>query len=604
MAKELLQRSEVRMEDTWAIEDIYPTKEAWESDIQKARELAMEISGMQEQMAKSAGELLKILDLYMECERIMQQAVHYAKRASDVDTRNTGHQADLQRVLGIVADISSKLAFLEPKLLSLPKETLEEYQKEEPKLSLYHIWFQELYRKKEHTLSAEMEELLASAQEICQLPGQVFSLFQDADMEFPEITDENGEQVRITGGRYLSMQSSLDRRVRKDAFLGLYGTYQKFENTLAALYFGQVKQQMFLAKAKNYASTLQAAVYENNVPMKVYENLLETVNENLDKLHRYVGLRRKFLGLSELHMYDLYAPMVIDESRKVPYEKAKAAVVKSLEPLGESYVEVVKQGFENRWIDVYENKGKRGGAYSAGLYGVHPFVLLNYDEKLGDMFTLAHEMGHAMHSYLSGKHQPFLYSRYKTFLAEVASTCNEVLLMEYFLAHTKDENERACLINHFLDKFRGTLYRQTMFAEYEKITNEMAEAGESLTADVLKQVYYGLNRKYYGPDMVSDEEIAWEWCRIPHFYYRFYVYQYATGFSAAVAIARRILKEGTPAVEDYLRFLSSGCLDAPLALLRTAGVDLETKEPIQAALEVFEELLDEMEMYVSKYNGS
>ncbi len=423
-------------------------------------------------------------------------------------------------------------------------------------------------------------------------------MFNNADIEFPEITDENGEQVRITSGRFISMQNSKDRRVRKDAFEGLYQTYRKFENTLAATYSGQVKQQMFLAKMRKYNSTLEAAVDGNNVSPQVYENLVETINENMDKMHRYVSLRKKCLGVDELHMYDVYIPMIADADRKVPFEEAKETVLKALAPLGERYVSLVKEGFENRWIDVYENEGKRTGAYSAGAYGVHPFVLLNYDNKLKDMFTLAHEMGHAMHSYFSNETQPFLYSRYKIFVAEVASTCNEVLLIEYLLANTTDKKERAYLINHFLDSFKGTVYRQTMFAEYEKITNAMAEAGESLTAEVLRKVYYDLNCKYFGPDMVSDEEIAWEWCRIPHFYLNFYVYQYATGFSAAVAIARRILKEGQPAVDEYMKFLSGGCSDAPVELLKIAGVDMTTKEPIQAALDVFGELLDEMEALI------
>ena len=443
-----------------------------------------------------------------------------------------------------------------------------------------------------------MEALLASAGEMRHTPENVYSMFNNADLKFPEITDENGEQVRITSGRFVPMQCSSDRRVRKDSFEKLYHTYQGFENTLAAAYSGQVKQLMFSAKARKYSSTLEAAVDRNNVSPKVYENLLEVVHENLDKLHRYVSLRKRCLGVEELHMYDIYVPMVADADRKVPFVEAKETVLEGLAPLGERYVSIVKEGFENRWIDVYENQGKRSGAYSAGVYGVHPYVLLNYNEKLDDMFTLAHEMGHAMHSYLSNETQPYIYANYRIFVAEVASTCNEVLLMEYLLNKTTDRRERAYLINHFLDSFKGTVYRQAMFAEYEKITNAMAEAGESLTADALRKVYYDLNCKYYGPDMVSDEEIGWEWCRIPHFYMNFYVYQYATGFSAAVAIAKRIRQEGQPAVEEYLRFLSGGCTQDPVSLLKIAGVDIGKKEPIQAGLDLFGELLDEMEQLI------
>lgn len=599
MAKELPKRSEVRKEDTWAIEDMYATLESWEADVKKAQELATQVEARKETMTQSAKNLLETLNLYAECNQTMSLVANYAQRASDVDTKNMENQANLQKIMGIMVDISGKMAFIEPAILEIPEETLEQYMKEETGLELYRLLFKEIQRTKEHTLSAELEELIAATGEMQETPHHIFSMFSNADLEFPEITDKNGEQVRITSGRYISMQNSKDRRVREDSFMGLYHTYRKFENTLAAAYSGQVKQQMFLAKARKYPSTLVAAVDGNNVSPKVYENLVEAVNENMDKMHRYVSLRKKCLGVEELHMYDIYTPMIADADRKVLFEEAKETVLKAIAPLGEKYVNTVKTGFENRWIDVYENEGKRSGAYSAGAYGVHPFVLLNYDNKLDDMFTLAHEMGHAMHSYLSNEAQPFIYSRYKIFVAEVASTCNEVLLMEYLLANTTDKKERAYLINHFLDSFKGTVYRQTMFAEYEKITNEMAEAGQSLTADALRKVYYDLNCKYYGPDMVSDEEIGWEWCRIPHFYYNFYVYQYATGFSAAVAIARRILKEGQPAVEDYMKFLSSGGSDAPVELLKIAGVDMNTKAPIQAALDVFGELLDEMEALIS-----
>ena len=566
--------------------------------MKKAQGLADQVEAKKETMTSGAKELLETLNLYFQMEEIFDLAGNYAVRSSDVDTKNMENQARVQQYMGIVVGVQSRLAFLEPAVLSLSEETLERYSEEEPGLALYRLWFEELFRTKEHTLSPQLEELIASTGEMQQTPENIFSMFVNADVEFPEITDENGEQVRITAGRFISMQCSPDRRVRRDAFQGMYGIYRKFENTLAAIYNGQVKQLMFQAKARKYSSTLEAAVDANNVSPKVYENLVEAIHENLDKMHRYVSLRKKCLGVDELHMYDVYVPMIADADRRIPFAEAKETVLKAVAPLGERYVSLVREGFENRWIDVYENQGKRGGAYSAGAFGVHPFVLLNYDEKLDDMFTLAHEMGHAMHSYFTNETQPYVYSHYKIFVAEVASTCNEVLLVEYLLANTTDKKERAYLINHFLESFKGTVYRQTMFAEYEKTTNAMAEAGESLTADALKKVYYDLNRAYFGPDMVSDEEIAWEWCRIPHFYYNFYVYQYATGFSAAVAIARRILKEGQPAVDDYMRFLSGGCSKSPVELLKIAGVDMTTKAPIQEALTLFGELLDEMEALV------
>lgn len=598
MAKELPKRSEVKKENTWALEDMYSTVADWEAAVKKAQELAKAVESKKETLTSSAKDLLETLDLYRECLETYYLAYNYSGRATDVDTKNSENQANHQRMMAVIVDIDSRLAFLEPAILKVAPETLKQYMKEEPGLEQYRLLIQEIQRLKAHTLSEEMEELIASTGGMQQTPQEVFALFSNADLEFPEITDENGDEVRITHGRYISLLSSKNRDVRKAAFTGLYSTYSKFQNTLAALYSGQVRQLMFKAKARGYSSTLEAAVDANNVSPRVYENLLEAVNENMDKMYRYVSIRKKCLGVEKLHMYDVYTSMIAGADRKVPFEEAKETVLKALAPLGERYVSLVKHGFENRWVDVYENEGKRSGAYSAGAYGVHPYVLMNYDNTLDNMFTLAHEMGHAMHSYFSNETQPFLYSRYKIFVAEVASTCNEVLLMEYLLARTTDKQERAYLINHFLDSFKGTVYRQTMFAEYEKITNAMAEAGESLTAEVLKKVYYDLNCKYFGPEMVSDEEIAYEWCRIPHFYMNFYVYQYATGFSAAVAIARRILKEGQPAVDDYMKFLSGGCSKAPVELLKIAGVDMTTKEPIQAALDVFGELLDEMETLI------
>ncbi len=475
---------------------------------------------------------------------------------------------------------------------------LEGYYKEENKLEFYRKWIEEIQRLKPHRLSAEQEKLLALATEVCQNPEQTYSMFNNADIQFPEIVDENGDKVRISHGRFVRLLESADRRVRKDTFEQFYKTYAQFINTVASIYSGQVKQQIFKAKARKYNSTLEAAVDANNVSPKVYENLVKTVNANMDKMHRYVRLRKKCLGVEELHMYDIYTPMIPDAAKKISFEEAKETVLKALAPLGEDYVNKVKEGFENRWIDVYENEGKRSGAYSAGAYGTHPYVLLNYNESLDDMFTLAHEMGHAMHSYYSNETQPYIYSQYKIFVAEVASTCNEVLLMEYLLKNTTDKKERAYLLNHYLDSFKGTVYRQTQFAEYEMLTNKMAEDGESLTAEALNKAYLDLNKKYYGPDMVSDDEIAYEWARIPHFYYNFYVYQYATGFSSAVAIAHNILKNGAPAVEQYKKFLSGGCSKAPVELLKIAGVNLEEPTAIQDALDVFGTIIDEMEALV------
>lgn len=599
MTKELPKRSEVRIEDTWKIEDIYASVADWEADVEKAKEQASELEARKGTLGSDAKTLCISLALRMELNERMEKANLYAELAFEVDTRNGEAHAREQRFSTLMTEMESRLAFFDPEALLIPQEKLESFFQEEPGLETYRHWFEELHRTEAHRLSPEMEGLLAMSGEVCQAPGEIYYMFENADVEFPEIENEDHEKVRITSGRFVSMQMSPDRRVRKDAFEGLYHTYQKFENTLAASYSGQVKQLMFHAKARKYANTLEAAVDENNVSPDVYANLLSVVNANLDKMHRYVGLRKRCLGLDELHMYDVYVPMVADADRKVPFEEAKETVLEALAPLGDRYVALLKEGFAGRWIDVYENQGKRGGAFSACAYGTHPYVLLNYDQKLDDMFTLAHEMGHSLHSYFSNEAQPFVYSRYRIFVAEVASTCNEVLLMEHLLARTQDKKERAYLLNHFLESYKSTLYRQTMFAEFEKETNAMAEAGEALTAEALCNAYYGLNRKYFGPEMVSDKEISWEWCRIPHFYYNFYVYQYATGFSAAVAIARKILREGQPAVDAYMKFLSGGCSKSPVELLKIAGVDMASKEPIQDALDLFGELLDEMDGLMS-----
>lgn len=595
MAKELLKRSEVKEEHTWKVSDMYESTAEWEQALNQVKEIADRIAGMEGRVTESAANLYQVLkdcDAYGE---IIDLAFNYAQRLYDQDRNDSTHQAMSQKVYGVWADVAGMISFIEPEILAVPEEQLETFYKELPELESYRGKIAEIQRLRGHSLSAEMEKLLAMTSEMSQTPEQVFAVMNSADIRFPEITDENGEKVRLTHGNYVLFLQSADRRVRKEAFEAMYSVYKQFVNTFAGLYNGQVKQQIFFAKARKYDSTLDAALTANNVSVKVYENLLDTVSANMDKLHRYVKLRKKCLGLDELHMYDIYTPMIADAARKVPFEEAKETVLKALAPLGEEYVAKVKEGFESRWIDVYENEGKCTGAYSAGAYGTHPYVLLNYSETLDDMFTLAHEMGHAMHSFYSNSTQPFTYAEYKLFVAEVASTCNEVLLMEYLLKNTIDKKERAYLLNHYLDSFKGTVYRQTMFAEFEKESNRMAEQGESLTAESLNELYLKLNQKYYGTDIISDEEIAFEWAKIPHFYYNFYVYQYATGFSAAVALARGILKEGEPAVERYKKFLCGGCSESPLELLKIAGVNLESSKPVQDALDVFGEILDEIE---------
>ena len=595
MENKLPKRSEVDVELTWKLEDIFASESEWEKALSEAMSLADEIAGYAGRVGESADTLYKVLDTYEKCCLKIHLVYGYAFKMRDVDTTSTYAQTLYSKSMSAGVEISEKLAFLEPEIIAVDDTALDKFYGEKPELDKYKIYITEVRRGREHSLSPELEKLLAGTNELADLPYEGFATLGNADLKFPEITNEKGEKIQITNGRFVPLEESKDRRVRKEVFEKYYETFGSFKNTWATLYAGQVKQLMFYARARKYSSTLEAAVDGNNVSPEVYKNLVEAVNDNLDKMHRYVRLRKKLLELDELHMYDVYVPIVKDYDVKYTIEEAKELVIKAVEPLGTNYVNLIKKAFAERWIDVVENEGKRNGAYSSGVYGVHPFVLLNFNGTLDNVFTLAHEMGHAMHSYFSNEAQNYLDSRYKIFVAEVASTTNEVLLMEYMLKNAKDNKERAYLLNHYMDSFKGTVFRQTMFAEFEKTSNEMAEAGEPLTHENLTELYLNLNKKYYGEAMISDDLIGYEWMRIPHFYYNFYVYQYATGFSAAVAIANRVLKEGETAVNDYMKFLQSGCTKDPVSLLRIAGVDMATKEPINSALQVFERVIEEME---------
>ncbi len=595
MAKTLPKREQVAAADTWNLSLMYAERDAWEADLKLAQEMGEKLSALEGHVCDSAQSLFDTLRQQTDLYRKLGHLSVYVSCLSDQDTSNDTHQEMNQRFSSIVAGIESSISFITPEILELEPAQLEDYYRQCTDLEAYRIDLEDTLRLKPHILSKEMEKLLADASEICNNPDQTYSIFSNADLKFPEVEDENGEMVQITHGRFVPLEESTDRRVRRETFEKLYGVYKQYSRTLASIYSGQVKQLIFQAQARHYDSTLEAAVNAVNVSPQVYRNLVETVNRNLDKLHRYVRLRKRLLGVDELHMYDIYTPIIAGVSKDIPFEEAKETVLKALAPLGEDYLKVVREGFENRWIDVYENEGKRSGAYSTGSYDSYPYILLNYTGNMDNLFTLIHEMGHSMHTWHSNHAQPPMYANYRIFVAEVASTCNEILLMEYLLAHTTDKKERAYLLNHYLDSFKGTVYRQTMFAEYEMVTNQMAEEGQSLTAEALTKVYYDLNCKYYGPDMVSDPEIGVEWARIPHFYYNFYVYQYATSFSAAVAIAHNILEEGAPAVERYKKFLSGGCSMPPVELLKIAGVDLTTAQPIQDALDVFEQVIEELE---------
>ena len=600
MENKLPKRSEVETSLTWKLEDIFVSEKEWEEALNEALSLADEIVKFTGKITESADTLYKVLEIYEKCHLKFHLVNGYAFKMRDVDTTSTSSQTLYAKAMSAEVTASEKLAFIEPEIIAASDETVEKFYNEKPELVKYKIFITEIRRGREHSLSPELEKLLAGTNELAELPYEGFATLSNADLKFPEITNEKGEKIQITNGRFVPLEESKDRALRKEVFEKYYETFGSFKNIWAILYAGQVKQLMFNARARKYSTTLEASVDGNNVSPEVYKNLVEAINDNLDKMHRYVRLRKKLLEVDELHMYDVYVPIVKDYEVKYTIEEAKELVLKAVEPLGANYVRLLEKAFAERWIDVVENEGKRSGAYSSGMYGVHPFVLLNFNGTLDNVFTLAHEMGHAMHSYFSNEAQNFLDSRYKIFVAEVASTTNEVLLMEYMLKNAKDNKERAYLLNHYMDSFKGTIYRQTMFAEFEKTSNEIAESGEPLTHENLTKLYLELNKKYYGEDMVSDELIGYEWMRIPHFYYNFYVYQYATGYSAAVAIAHRILKEGDTAVKDYMKFLHSGCTDDPVSLLKIAGVDMATKEPINSALEVFDRVIGEMEGLTGK----
>ena len=593
-AVKIPERSQIPVEETWNLADLYPSDQAWEQDLEATRTMAQKLPGYAGRLGESAGTLYEYVELEQRVGEHLTELANYAQRKCDQDTRVAENQAIVGKVMSLYVEISSATAFETPELLKIPQETLEQFYRDKPELELYRRYFQIVQDQKEHILSDAEEKLLAAAGEMAQAPDDIYGKLTNADLIFPDAVDGQGNAVPLSDGSFVPTQMSEDRALRENAFKTYYKTYGTIRNTAAAVLSAQVKQLQFFATARKYDSSLAAAVAGTRVPPQVYHNLIDTVNANLDKLHRYVRLRKKLLGVDELHMYDIYAPMVSGADKVIPYQQAKDTVYKALAPMGDAYRAIIKEGFDNRWIDVYENVGKRSGAYSAGAL-CHPYVLLNHKDNLDSMFTLAHEMGHAVHSYLSNRNQPPVYRDYVIFVAEVASTCNEALLMEYLLNRTTDKKERAWLINHFLEQFKGTLYRQTMFAEFELRMGQLNAQGETLTADLLSREYKALNEKYYGPDMVSDEEIALEWARIPHFYYNYYVYQYATGYSAAIALSRRILREGEPAVKDYLGFLSGGCSKDPVDLLRGAGVDMSSPQPIQDALDLFGTLLDEME---------
>ena len=591
-------RSEVPEEMTWNLKDMFESDQAWMAEYEAMKEFPAKIAAFQGTLARSAQDLLAWFRLQDEIELRLSVLMGYASCKGDEDTGNSFYQDVRGKAMNVYVSIASAAAFATPEIMAIADETLDQFYAQQPELETYRRSLYQIRRRKDHILSPAEERLLASAGEMANASENIAGVFRNADQIFPDVTDSQGNVHPLTDATFVPLLTSPDRELRRRAFETYYKQLGQYKNTIAATLDGQFKQLCFFSNARHYDSTIQASLDATEVPVPVYMNLIEAVHNNLDKMYRYVALRKKLLGVDELHMYDVYTPIVADADQAITYEQAKETVLEALQVLGDDYVDLLKEGFSNRWIDVYENVGKRSGAYSSGNSRPHPYVLLNHKDNLDCQFTLAHEMGHALHSYHSCKYQPVSTSDYVIFVAEVASTCNEVLLMRHLLKKTTDKKQRAYLINHFMDQFKGTVYRQTMFAEFELAMGKMAESGQALTADALCQKYHALNKLYFGPDMVSDDQIALEWARIPHFFYNYYVFQYATGFSAAVAIANRILKEGAPAVADYKKFLSGGCSTDPSSLLKIAGVDMSSPEPVNSALALFGELVDEMEQLV------
>lgn len=595
---EILKRENVKKENTWALEDIYSSDDLWEKELEEFNSLCDKLPAFESHLTESADSLYNYFNLAEKCEKLFERIYMYANQSLHVDMTNSKYQDFSARATTAMMKLNSNTSFATPELLSADESLIHGFLAEKSELRIYEKFFERLFKKKAHVLSKEEERLLASVYDVASTSEDIYTMFSNADLKFDQIHDENGNLVDLTDSRYISFMTSPNREVRKEAFTSMYKSYAQFKNTMASTYSANAKKATFFARAKKYDGSLEANLEPKAIPVSVYDNLIETIHSHLPKMYKYVSLRKKALGVDQLHMYDVYVPMIANVDKKISYEEAKATVTKALEPMGKDYISHLKEGFDNRWIDVYENVGKKSGAYSWGPYGTHPYVFLNHNDNIDSMFTLAHEMGHALHSYYSNNTQPYVYASYQLFVAEVASTCNESLLIHHLLKECTDKKERAYLINHFLDSFKGTIFRQTMFAEFERITHNMADNNEPLTADKLCEIYHNLNKLYFGPDMVSDDEIKYEWERIPHFYTEFYVYQYATGFSAAIALSKRIMELGEEGVNDYMKFLTGGSSADPIDLLKMAGVDMSTPEPINAAMELFGQLVDELETLI------
>ena len=590
----VLNRNKIEEKYKWKIDTMYPSEEAIEKDIEKAKEYIEKVKEYKGKLSESKEVLYDALNISEKSSRVLQNLYVYTHMKQHEDTRINANQAIATKIEMLSTELSMATSYIVPEIISIDEKKLEEFFRCE-KLKFYKKYVDDIIREKPHTLSEKEEEILAAASDLSNVSENVYDMLSFADLEFPEIDDEKGNNVRITHSNFSTFLKSKNSTIRKNAFEALYSTYDRYKNTFASTLYGGIKSEIFYSKIRKYESALEASLFQDDISIDVYNNLIKSVNENLDTLNKYIEIKKKLLNLDEIHMYDLYVPLTDKFDMKIPYESAKDIILKALKPLGKEYLDIVKKAFDEGWIDVYENEGKQGGAYSWGSYDSNPYILMSYKDDLNSLFTLIHELGHSLHSYYSRNNQPYLYSSYKIFVAEVASTLNELLLINYLLENSNSKEERIYLLNYYLEQFRTTVYRQTMFAEFEKITHEKVESGEPLTSDEFTSIYYNLNKKYYGDSTVVDEQIGLEWARIPHFYSNFYVYKYATGFSAASALSQQILTEGQIAVDRYLEFLKSGGSEYPLVQLKNAGVDMEKKESVDKALELFSILVDKLE---------
>ena len=588
-------REEIDSKYKWDLSSMFPSDEAFEAGLEELKAYCPKLLAFKGKISTSAQALLEFLQLEDQMTLLLYKIINYAERKSDEDTRVAKYQAYVANATSAYTQVGEATSWFAAELLAIPAESVEKFYAEVPALEFYRRKLNKILNQREHTLSAEEEALLARAEELAVQPTNIFSMFDDADLTFEDAVDSEGKTHKLTSGSFVPLLMDGDRVLRESAFKQLYSRFGEFRNTSAAILTSQVKNLQFFSSSRKYASSLEAALAENEIPVEVYNNLIDAVHQNFPAFYKYVDLRKRVMGLDELHFWDVYTPLVDDVDMKFTYEEACDLIVKALAPMGEEYVGLVKKGLESRWVDVYETPGKRSGAYSAGGKGMNPVMLLNFQGGLDDVYTLIHEMGHSLHTYFSSHNQEITYSDYSIFVAEVASTCNEALLSHYLLKHETDPARHAYILNHFLEGFRGTIYRQCMFAEFERDISQMNADGVALNAEVLSERYGKLCAEYFGPGIELDEEIKLEWSRIPHFYYNFYVYQYCIGFSAAIALSQRILSEGEPAVKDYIGYLSGGCSKTPIELLRGAGVDMATPDPVNAALKYFGELVDQLE---------